>query len=253
MKFLLVIISVVYASVDCPDRCWTIENGICVPDQGKMSLDCSEIGHVSVILDPCLFIPNDVDTRRNYTVATVKNSAERNIQPGCIKNIENKTAPLVWTWTYAEAAECDWGWSTEASQLVFSASLRSSCVNEVALQDQVITVGTAAEVTIDLQCNFDNMVSVSANYSGESSDATQTGNVQRNVSLANGFSTELFDASLNAKTTFTVGEALSVKVKYLQIFKNYIYTFFYSFPLIMLKLVIATIACHLDTLRKNVT
>jgi len=71
---------------------------------------------------------------------------------------------------------------------------------------------------IDLTCYFDNRVTVTANFSADLTDATQTATARQNVSLADGFSVELLDEWKSATSIFTVGEPLIAQVCFTRFF-----------------------------------
>ena len=132
----------------------------------------------------------------------------------CFQQIENGNDSLKWSWTYSEAADCGWEWSKSGAHLVFGTVLQpSDNVNKRTVQDQVLTISAFPD-DIEIECKFNNQMSLSADYSGVLSTAPQTATTSENdVSLADGFSVEQLDASNNTKTKFTVGEALTTKVR----------------------------------------
>ena len=165
-------------------------------------------------MDPCLFTPDNADYTQEYKVFTLENNVKKDTAT-CFQKIENEDDTLKWSWTYSEAADCGWEWSKSGSHLVFGSVLQpSDNVNKRTIQGQVLTVSAFPD-DIEIECKFNNHMSLSADYSGVVSTATQTATTSENdVSLADGFSVEQVDASDNKKNKFTVGEALTTKVRF---------------------------------------
>lgn len=131
---------------------------------------------------------------------------EKDSEPNCYRIINNLTQTLSWTWTYSEAADCGWEWSTSNSQMTFATVLRPS---DNINKDQ-------QHADIPLQCNFNNQLSLSSQSSEVMFDivsiSEQTVQTEHNVSLADGFTVEMGDNSNVNKTLFLVGEPMTTKV-----------------------------------------
>ena len=134
-------------------------------------------------------------------------------EPNCFRKIENGADSLKWSWTYSEAADCGWEWSKSPSQLVFGTVFNpSDNINKRTIQGQVLTISKFPD-GIEVQCEFNNQMSITANYFGLMATATQTAQTSEDeISLADGFSVELLDASKSTKSKFTVGEPMITKV-----------------------------------------
>jgi len=197
--------------IDCPARCWEVQNGLCVPEAGKISLDCSTVGEISVSVDSCLFTPENADYNQLYQVYF--NSTTSLGDPNCVKNITAANDVLTYSLTYSEAEACGWEWSTTATQLVFDSFLRPSAnINKVTVQGHTVTIAQFPD-DIDLTCNYDNHVTVSADFDGYMSNFTQNATRYENVSLADGFSVAL-KTDGSPITKFTVGENVTAEFSY---------------------------------------
>ena len=133
--------------IDCPGRCWEFDGSRCTPMAGMISLDCSDIGTVSVSADSCLFTPDNALYSQNYTVFFGN-------LPTCSEPISDENATISFDLTYQEAEACGWAWATSGDYLSFSSFLRASDnVNKV----NNLTISVLPD-DIDLTCNFENWV-----------------------------------------------------------------------------------------------
>ena len=181
----------------------------------KVTIDCSEVGHVKATVDSCLFTPDNADYNQDYKVATLKSGNRETQTAGCFKDIDSSTDVLSFDWTYAEAAECGWEWfdGVIADKLTFKSQLKASDnINKVTSQN-VETIISEFPDNINLQCNFANTVSVTADLLGSASDATQYADAAADLSLASSFSVQLFTGGNSPEANnFTVGESVTSKV-----------------------------------------
>lgn len=226
MKLILTILSVALGgivkrevnAIDCPGRCWEKDsNDQCTPEDGKLTIDCSVVGHVKATVDACLFTPDNADYNQTYKVFTVNmtDTASTNEEvAGCFKEIGAGDDLLEFDWTYAQAADCGWKWDSAGDKLTFKNLLRpSENINKVTAQTIQTTISLFPE-DIPLQCNFENHVSVNVDFSGKVSDATQLAEESEDISLAAGFSVVLEDDSDVESSLFTVGQQVASKFSY---------------------------------------
>jgi len=99
-------------------------------------LDCSAIGHISVVLDSCLFTPDNADYTQTYAVSTINSTtSDRIANPDCFGEISSNSDDISLSWTYSEAEMCGWEWTKIDTQLAFGAAIRpSDNINKVLSQ-----------------------------------------------------------------------------------------------------------------------
>ena len=149
-------------------------------------------------------------------MSTLKQGARQDGATGCFGEINRSSDVLEFDWTYAEAAVCGWVWADDAvaNKLSFMAQLKASDnINKVTAQSIETTISKFPD-NIDLQCNYENTVSITADFLGHMSDATQVATKDDDISLAAGFSVHL-ETGGNTPTAnnFTIGQSLDAKVK----------------------------------------
>ena len=133
--------------VECPGRCWEFDGVKCSPMSGMISLDCSDIGKVSVSANSCLFTPENALYSQNYRVFLGSQST-------CSQPISDENSTISFDLTYQEAEACGWTWATSGDYLSFSSFLRASDnVNKV----NNFTISILPD-DIDLTCNFEKWV-----------------------------------------------------------------------------------------------
>ena len=170
-----------------------------------MSLDCSTTGMVSVTVDSCLFTPDNAVYSQAYSVYFGTNSSLSN----CALPLTSENDTLTFSYTFAEATDCGWVWSSLSDKIAFSGVLAaSSNVNKV----ENVTI-SAAPGDLDFQCNFPKEFSLSSGFEGLLPSSPPTHTTVENGSLADGFSVAITSSNPSA-SSFRVGEALTATVSH---------------------------------------
>ena len=132
---------------------------------------------------------------------------------GCFKSIPASDTVISFDWTYKKASDCGWIWADGdiTDKLTFKSELRASDnINKVTAQSIVTTISKFPD-NLKLQCNFENHVSVKADFTGTASDTTQMAELTQDIDLSGGFSVGMSTDNVGS-TDFTIGQAINTKV-----------------------------------------
>lgn len=193
--------------IDCPGRCWEkLPSGECNTMLGKLNLDCSTVGTVVVEAHACLFTPENAEYSQNYTVFFGDAPAANH----CEMPIAAEDDKLVFNMTYGEAKVCGWEWGSTGDNITFGSFIRpSDNINKVLHAGFWVTISEMIQ-NIDLTCVFDSKASVSIEMDNLDSTAQQQANQSEFISLADGFSIELYQGT-DQRSSFVIGQQVTAK------------------------------------------